>query len=335
MEFDLENPLTNFNDFCPATTIPSLFLVESDHMPTENYIKTLKARDLDISLRREVISSISQFSCKFDPFLSYLAVNYLDRFLSSQGIPQPKTWVLRLVAISCVSLAAKMKKTEFSLADLQSNGGFIFDAQTVERMEYLILGALKWRMRSITPFSFISFFISSFELKDPPLRHALKTRAVEIIFKAQMDHIKLLEFKPSIIAASALLSASHELFPLQFPCFRKAISSCSYVNKENMFKCYNSMQETAKEGYESMFDMFRSSNTPVNVLDQKFSWSESETTNGIVTTATTITLRTERDIKRRKSNDYRNKSNGPPFSGPTLLMTVDHKFSSTVHLSFQ
>ncbi|OMP10437.1 hypothetical protein COLO4_04511 [Corchorus olitorius] len=305
MEFDLENPLTNFNDFFPvaaatSTTFPSLFLVESDHMPTPNYVDTLKARDLDVSFRREAISSISQLSCKFDPFLSYLAVNYLDRFLSSQGIPQPKTWVFKLVALSCVSLAAKMMKTEFSLADFQGDEGFIFDAQTIERMEYLILGSLKWRMRSITPFSFISFFISFFKLKDPPLRQALKARAVEIIFKAQMD-IKLLEFKPSIIAASALLSSSHELFPLQFPCFRKALSSCSYVNKENMLQCYNSMQqEIEKEGYESIFEIVLSSNTAVNVLDQHFSSSEStEPTNGIVT------MRTERDIKRRKINDYR------------------------------
>lgn len=29
----------------------------------------------------------SQVSCNFDPSLSYLAVNYLDRLLSSQGIP--------------------------------------------------------------------------------------------------------------------------------------------------------------------------------------------------------------------------------------------------------
>ncbi|XVE66269.1 hypothetical protein DITRI_Ditri08aG0067100 [Diplodiscus trichospermus] len=200
MEFDLENPLTNFNDFCPGS-IPSLFLVESDHMPTENYLNTLKAIDLDISVRRQVISSISQFTCKLCPFLSYLAVNYLDRFLSTQGIPQPKTWVLRLVAISCVSLAAKMKKTDFSLTDFQGDGGFIFDAQTIERMEYLILGALKWRMRSITPFSFISFFISFFKLKDPPLRQALKARAVEIIFKAQigMSSLKCKEGKfPSL-----------------------------------------------------------------------------------------------------------------------------------------
>lgn len=69
---------------------------------------------------------------------------------------------------------------------IQADGGFLFDAQTIERMEYLILGALKWRMRSITPFSFISFFISFFKLKDPPLRRDLKARAVEIIFKAQI-----------------------------------------------------------------------------------------------------------------------------------------------------
>lgn len=106
----------------------------------------------------------------------------------------------------------------------------MFDARTIERMEYLILGALKWRMRSITPFSFISFFIPFLKLKDPALRQALKARAVDIIFKAQ-TLTKLLEFKPSIMAASALLFASHELFPLQFPCYHKAISSCLYVHK--------------------------------------------------------------------------------------------------------
>lgn len=43
--------------------------------------------------------------------------------------------------------------------------------------------------------------------------------------------VTLLEFKPSDIAASALLSASHDLFPLQFSGFWRAIFSCSLVNK--------------------------------------------------------------------------------------------------------
>lgn len=45
------------------------------------------------------------------------------------------------------------------------------------------------------------------------------------------SEIKVLEFKPSVVAASALLYASHELFPFQYPCFLGAISDCSYVNK--------------------------------------------------------------------------------------------------------
>lgn len=293
MEFDLENPLTDSHEPQYSDTITSLFLVESDHMPSENYFHSLKAKCFDISVRREVISSISKLSCNFDPLLSYLAVNYLDRFLSSQEMQEPKPWLLRLLAISCVSLAAKMKKTEYSLSDFQGDGGFIFDPQTMERMEILILGALKWRMRSITPFSFISYFISLFKVKDPSLRQALKARATEIIFKAQ-NEIKLLEFKPSVISASALLSAAHELLPLQYPCFRSAVSCSSYVNKEKLLQCFNEMQDVVIDGYESVLEMVSSSVTAVNVLDQQFSSSESEKTISS----------TERDIKRRKIIDY-------------------------------
>lgn len=74
---------------------------------------------------------------------------------------------------------------------LQSEGGFIFDSQTIQRMEMLILGALKWRMRSITPFSFLSFFISLLKLEDPVPRQALNARASEIIFKAQNGNFRL------------------------------------------------------------------------------------------------------------------------------------------------
>ena len=138
--------------------------------------------------------------------------------------------------------------------------GFIFDTQTINRMELLILDALNWRMRSITPFSFVHFFISLFELNDPSSSQPLKDRATEIIFKAQngnslhsqafvqlllvhlfffcsvkpyvfVAEIKFLEFKPSIIAASALLVASKERFPSQFPSFECSVYSCEFVNE--------------------------------------------------------------------------------------------------------
>ncbi|XP_042519541.1 putative cyclin-D6-1 [Macadamia integrifolia] len=295
-DFDLENPLKNSQEH-QSDTIPALFAAESDHMPCDYYFQSIKTKELDVSVRQEAVSLIlqAQFSCCFDPLIPYLAVNYLDRFIAAQGNPQGEPWILKLIAMSCLSLAAKMMKTDFNLIDFQRGEGFIFDTDTIQRMELLILGALNWRMRSITPFSFVHFFLSLFMMKDPPLRDALKTRAKEIIFKAQ-NEIKLLEFKPSIIAASALLSASHELFPIQFPSFRKAISCCVFVNKESLFDCCNVMQGIVIDGYESVFDVVSSSDTPANVLDLHCSSSDSDKTLSIATT----TVRAERDLRRRK-----------------------------------
>ncbi|CAK9161600.1 unnamed protein product [Ilex paraguariensis] len=303
MEFDLENPLPTSDDL-HYDSFTSLFTVESDHMPSKNYTQNLKPTDLYISIRHETLSLILQISHNFDPFLAYLAISYLDRFLPTKSVTKEKPWILKLISVCCVSLALKMRKTEFSLTGIQQDGGFNFDSETIRRMESLILGALKWRMRSITPFSFISFFISLFKFKEPPLRQALKARAIEIIFKAQ-NEIKLLEFKPSILAASALLSASHELFPMQFLCFRKAISNCPHVNKDNLLSCYNVMQETAMDGYQSALGMVSSSSTPVNVLDlQSSSSSSSEKINPTETNATG-SIRLERDLKRRKIDGLR------------------------------
>ncbi|XP_058073132.1 putative cyclin-D6-1 [Magnolia sinica] len=292
-DFDLENPLIQSQ---PSDSIPSLiFASESYHTPSQAYSLAFKASPANASLRRDVLSSIflrqSQLSC--DPFVAYLAVNYLDRFLSVQGLPKAKPWVVKLLSISCISLALKMKKIAFSVTDFQGEEGFIFDTGTIRRMELLILSALQWRMRSITPFAFLGFFLSFFERNDPPLKEALKARAVEIVFKAQ-NEIKILEYKPSIIAASALLSASHELSPLQFPSFRKAISSSVYINKEKLLDCYNLMQDMVMDGYGLiLFDGVSSTDTPVNVLDCHCLSSESEKTSNSSSSG-----------KRRKIGDF-------------------------------
>ncbi|KAK4777390.1 hypothetical protein SAY87_017577 [Trapa incisa] len=305
MDFDLENPFTNFDisssSFCSDVT--SLFRVESDHMLSETYVKSLRVGDFDFIIRKGTVSSISQLCCRFDPFSLYLAVNYLDRFLSSQRLQKPKPWVLHLLATSCVSLAAKMQKTESCMPCLQLEEGFIFDAQTIQRMEMLILGALKWRMRSITPFSFLPFFLSLFKLEeDPESRQALKARASEIILKAQND-VKLIEFRPSEIAASALLSASHDLLPLLFSSFRRAILDCSLVNKEGVWSCYGAIQETTMEGgYEQVFEVVSSSGTPINVLDLQCSASVSGATTG-GTSPASDSVTSERLLKRMRRED--------------------------------
>ncbi|GMI71987.1 hypothetical protein HRI_000868000 [Hibiscus trionum] len=120
---------------------------------------------------------------------------------------------------------------------------------------------MKQREEGLIFDALISFFVSLFGLKDPPLIQAFKDRATCIIFQAR-NEIELLEFKPSTIAASALLVASHELFPLQFPSFETSILSCEYMNKENVLKCFNAMLEmVVNEKNESIVDTVSSLST--------------------------------------------------------------------------
>ncbi|KAK7246613.1 hypothetical protein RIF29_41483 [Crotalaria pallida] len=270
MEFDLQDPLACFKEhqYSSTTTISQLFASESDHMPSP---KSLASSHSHLSFRCGAVSLILQvqFSCNLDPFVAYLAINYLQRFMSTQEIPQGKPWLIRLVAISCLSLASKMKNTPFSLSGIQKQG-CILEAQSIQKMELLILGALNWRMRSITPFPFLHFFISLAEFKDQALKEAIKERASEIIFNAQND-IKLLEYKPSTIAASALMYASHELAsPRQYSILRSSVSACEYLDEETLSKCFDLIQEMVRmEAKESVMDTsFLCTETPMSVLER-------------------------------------------------------------------
>uniref|UniRef100_A0A0R0GTH8 B-like cyclin n=1 Tax=Glycine max TaxID=3847 RepID=A0A0R0GTH8_SOYBN len=236
MEFDLEDPLVSLEEE-QTFTISELFASESEHVPSPNCLSSTHFH----VFCGEAISLILQVqvSCKLDQFVAYLAINYLHRFMSCQEIPQGKPWFLRLLVISCLSLASKMKNTTLSILDMQKEGCY-FKAQSIQRMELLILGALKWRMR-----------------------------ASEIIFNAQ-NGIKFLEYKPSTIAATSLIFASHELFPQQYSTLRASITACEYLDEETLSKCFDLMQDMMRmEAKELMADTsFLSTETLVSVLER-------------------------------------------------------------------
>ncbi|CAN6453309.1 unnamed protein product [Victoria cruziana] len=275
MEFNLDSPNGFFAEEleCESGSVTRIFSVECEHMPEGNYTQKYRTRELQISERLEAILLISKVS-RFDPFVTYLAVNYLDRFISRQEIPK-KSWILRLLSISCVSLASKMCKAEYSLSDFQEDG-LVFDIRTIRRMELLVLGALKWRMRSVTPFSFVNFFLSLSDHEDLSRTAELKARTVETILRIQVE-VKFLEFRPSIVAAASLLLVSRELSPSFFAGNLDALSGCVRINKEQLASCYELLQDViAIEKHEPASRSLSDADTPVGVLDLHCSVSESE-----------------------------------------------------------
>ncbi|KAJ0961414.1 hypothetical protein J5N97_000369 [Dioscorea zingiberensis] len=145
----------------------------------------------------------------FRPVTACLAVNYLDRFLSSHSLPEQTGkggwWPLQLLAVACVSVAAKMEETHVPLLlDLQVlEPRFFFEPRTIRRMELLLMAALRWRMRAITPFDFLDAASSVL----PP---AARRRCAELILETSRV-VDFLGFPPSVIAGAAIVCAGREI----------------------------------------------------------------------------------------------------------------------------
>ncbi|XP_042016812.1 cyclin-D4-1-like [Salvia splendens] len=129
---------------------------EREHLPRNDYLVRLRSGELDLTLRREALDWMLKACAhhKFGEFCLYLAVNYLDRFLSMYSLPKGTHWVIQLIAVSCLSLAAKTDEVNVpSLVDLQAGEpGFVFEGKTVQRMEMLALSYLNWNVKPYTPF---------------------------------------------------------------------------------------------------------------------------------------------------------------------------------------
>ncbi|XP_022776049.1 cyclin-D1-1-like [Durio zibethinus] len=218
---------------------------ERNFVPGFDYLARFQSQSLDASAREESVAWILKVQAyyNFQPLTAYLSVNYMDRFLYSRRLPQTSGWPLQLLSVACLSLAAKMEEPLVpSLLDLQVEGAkYIFEPKTIRRMELLVLTVLDWRLRSVTPFSFIGFFACKL---DPTgtFFGFLISRATDIIL-SNIKEASFLEYWPSSIAASAILCAANEIPHLSLVNPEHAESWCDGLSKEKILSCYRLMQE--------------------------------------------------------------------------------------------
>ncbi|KAI3732919.1 hypothetical protein L1987_64131 [Smallanthus sonchifolius] len=95
-----------------------------------DYFNKLNNQNLFLVARQEAVNWFSKVHAQFNfgPLCAYLSVNYLDRFLAIYELPA-------------------------------GGSRFVFEPKTIQRTELIVLSRLKWRMQSVTPFSFIDSFI--------------------------------------------------------------------------------------------------------------------------------------------------------------------------------
>ncbi|KAL8167013.1 hypothetical protein V2J09_008512 [Rumex salicifolius] len=229
--------------------LDAIFKREVELLPSGDYLRRLKTGDVDLVARNEAVDWIAkvQSHYNFGPLCENLSVNYLDRFLSAHELPKGKAWMMQLLAVACLYLAAKMEETKVPLAvDLQTESRFVFEAKTIQRMELLVLSTLKWRMQSVTPFSFIEFFLTKLCTDQQITPMCLFPQASQLIISTTKG-IEFMEFRPSEVAAAIailVVKESNTTYDIE-----KAISLLIvHVEKGRLAECIKKVQDFASIG---------------------------------------------------------------------------------------
>ncbi|BAT78441.1 hypothetical protein LR48_Vigan04g198900 [Vigna angularis] len=296
--FDEPDELPLLSDECLAMMVER----ECQLWPGLRYFNRLQTGILDCGARKEAIDWIHKVRSHFGfgPLCGYLSINYLDRFLSAYELPKGRVWTMQLLAVACLTLAAKVDETEVPVSlDLQvGESKFVFEAKTIQRMELLVLSTLKWRMQAITPFTFLDYFLCKINGDQSPLKSAIM-RSIQLISSTAIG-IDFLEFKPSEIAAAVAMNVMGETQTVDTG---KAISVLiQHVEKERLLKCIKMMQELssnsgcAKDSSGSVTCLPQS---PIGVLDALCFSHKSDDTNAA---SCANSSHSTPDAKRRKLN---------------------------------
>ncbi|XP_057975093.1 cyclin-D3-1 isoform X2 [Malania oleifera] len=293
----------SFNLVLPVQSDECLALMverECQHLPVGDYLNRLRSGVLDLGARMEAVDWIGKVHAHFSfgPLCAYLSINYLDRFLSAYELPG-KAWMMQLLAVACLSLAAKMEETEVPLSlDLQvGESKFVFEARTIQRMELLVLSTLKWRMQVVNPFSFLDYFLHKFNGDEKPPRSAI-VRSIQLILST-IKGIDFLEFRPSEVAAAVAMSVVEETQTVDI---EAASSFLPHVEKERVLRCVRMIHDLSLIGGSvkgSMASISSVPRSPIGVLDAAcLSYKSDDTT--VVSCANSP--HSCPDSKRRKLN---------------------------------
>ncbi|KAL3630492.1 hypothetical protein CASFOL_023476 [Castilleja foliolosa] len=216
---------------------------ESEHLPRDDYLMRLRTGELDMGLRREALDWMVKACAhhNFGELCLYLAMSYLDRFLSVYNLPGGKTWAIHLAAVTCLSLAAKIDEVNVpNTVNLQAGEPkFLFEGKTIKRMEILVLNYLKWHTKPHTPLNFVEYFLRRMNDDIETPQGPLITRSIQIILST-IKGIDFLEFKPSELAAAVAVFVSSEKRAMDID---KTLSSFLIIEKGRVMKCLELIQD--------------------------------------------------------------------------------------------
>ncbi|OIW04510.1 hypothetical protein TanjilG_13892 [Lupinus angustifolius] len=183
--------------------------------PSTDFMERIQ-KEINISMRAILIDWLVEVAEEYRlvPETLYLAVNYIDRYLSGNAVNRQK---LQLLGVACFMIASKYEEI---CAPQVEEFCFITDKtylkEEILQMESSVLNYLKFEMTAPTTNCFLRRFIRAAQDVDevPSLQLECLTN---YIAELSLLEYSMLCYAPSLIAASAVFLAKFILFPSKKP----------------------------------------------------------------------------------------------------------------------
>ncbi|KAK2972329.1 hypothetical protein RJ640_014387, partial [Escallonia rubra] len=247
---------------------------EQSYMPGPGYADHLESNDLIKVARFRAIQWFIHSRRRLNLSMGtvFSAANYFDRFISANQCHGWKYWMVELLSVACLSIASKFGETAPPpLNETQMEGlDHEFQSSLIQQMELTVLKNLEWRLGCITSSSYVEVLTWNIEFLIKPLSlEDLTVRLTELLLRALLDY-KLLAFRPSVVALSALSCLLEENFPSTTgACLAQLTSLISEEQMENISKCKKTMNEKLVDQLQNLaapLHSFSYPSSPVTVL---------------------------------------------------------------------
>ncbi|KAK9690915.1 hypothetical protein RND81_09G163000 [Saponaria officinalis] len=184
----------------------------------------------------------------FSALTTILSVNYFDKCISCLPFIQinNKPWTFQLVAVACVSLAAKIEETFVPLIlDLQVEGAkVVFEPKDVQKMELLVLSTLDWKMHQVTPLSFLDHIIRRLGLNHQ--LHWDFLNQCETVLLSLLPDWRFVRYIPSVLAAATMMHVIDQIQPSHSLHYHFQLLNVITISQEKVKDCYEMIVEASK-----------------------------------------------------------------------------------------
>nr|XP_043624165.1 cyclin-D3-1-like [Erigeron canadensis] len=268
----LHNPSLNNNQdfFWEDEELVSLFTKEQEQqLQTHPYtLSFVKTDPVLLLARKEAVNWILKVKSHFGftHLTAILCINYVDRFLSSLHFQKDKPWMIHLLAVTCLSLAAKVEETQVpTLLELQVDTKYLFEPKNIQKMELLVMSTLEWKMNPVTPISFLDHIVRRLQL-NTHLQWDFVNKCENLILSLVSDS-RFVGYQPSVLATATIL---HVIDQVDF------INSVDYQTQ--LLDVLQTTKEKVKECNEKIMEASHSS----SIIPKKRKFEEDDTSVGVM-----------------------------------------------------